>query len=77
MILLRINRAGKVIGEDHPRARLSDAQVDKIREDYEERGKAIKVMAREYKVSPRTIRRIVRYERRAQTCEGIKVRYDK
>jgi hypothetical protein len=64
--LVAVNDAGLPIGEDHPRAHLTDQQVDQIRELREGRRLSIPVLARRFKVSVSTIHAIVTYRSRAQ-----------
>lgn len=66
-----MNEAGtQRIGEDHAKAKLSDAAVDAIREEYEAgqegRGPRIgyRLLAKKWGCSKRTVRDIVNYRRR-------------
>jgi hypothetical protein len=70
---LALNESGtQRIGEDHPRARLTNAQVEAIRDKYEAgiagTGPRIgyRLLARQFGVSKRTIRDIVSYSSRNQ-----------
>ena len=54
-------------GEDHPRAKLTDAQVRQMRDDYEIHHMTMRAIASKYEVSWHTVRHILRYERRAFT----------
>ncbi|TAL32084.1 MAG: hypothetical protein EPN98_14835 [Phenylobacterium sp.] len=60
------------IGEDHPRAKLSDAQVEQIRDEYEEypQGHELHVgyrlLAKRWGISHSMVRNIVTYRRRNQ-----------
>jgi DNA invertase Pin-like site-specific DNA recombinase len=49
-------------GEDHPRAKLTRAQVEQIREMHE-LGSGYKTLAKRFNVSRRLIQRICKYER--------------
>lgn len=60
-----VNEAGLRIGEDHPNAKLTDAEVEMIRQLHEE-GVSYEHLAEKFEVSKWTIGRICRYERRAQ-----------
>lgn len=68
--LVAVNEMGLRIGEDHPRAKLTDAQVDEIRELHEEQGIIPRVLAERFNVSRSCIRQILSYEKRAQTPAG-------
>lgn len=71
--LVALNESGtQRIGEYHARAKLSDAQVDQMREDYEAgqegRGPVVgyRTLSKRYGVSKRTVRDIVHYRKRNQ-----------
>ena len=61
-----VNDAGLRIGEDHPNAKLTDAEVERIRSLHED-GMSYGALAEKFEVSRWAIGRICRYERRAQT----------
>lgn len=61
-----VNDRGRRIGEDHPRSTLSDDTVDLIRELHEDEGRSYGFIAMRLKISYHTIKKICRYERRAQ-----------
>lgn len=74
-----LNESGtQRIGEDHPRAKLSDAQVEAMRDEYENglsgEGPRIgyRLLAKKYEVSKRTVRNIVHYEKRNQWADRWK-----
>jgi DNA invertase Pin-like site-specific DNA recombinase len=69
--LVPINELGLRIGEDHPNAKLTDAEVERIRSLHED-GMCYEALAEKFEVSRWTIGRICRYERRAQTVAGWK-----
>lgn len=52
-------------GERHPRAKLTDAEVEIIRRIYEEGMVGYRALAQAFAVNRDTIARICRYERRA------------
>ena len=62
-----VNEAGLRIGEDHPGAKLTDAEVERIRSLHEDDGMTYETLAEKYGVSKWCIGRICRYQRRAQT----------
>jgi predicted DNA-binding protein (UPF0251 family) len=61
-----VNESGLRIGEDHPNAKLTDAEVEQIRLLHKS-GMGYGTLAEKYEVSKWAIGRICRYERRAQT----------
>ena len=66
-----VNEAGLRIGEDHPNAKLTDAEVEMIRQLHEE-GVCYECLAVKFEVSKWAIGRICRYERRAQIPADFK-----
>lgn len=70
---VKISENGKRIGEDHHRAKLTDAEVDKIRELYETGLFSYRKLAREFGTNRSTIQMICRYERRNTHVAGHKM----
>jgi DNA invertase Pin-like site-specific DNA recombinase len=70
--IVAVNDAGLRIGEYHPRAKLTDAEVELVRRLYEG-GMRYSELAMKFEVSKWAIGRICRYERRAQTVAAWKV----
>jgi DNA invertase Pin-like site-specific DNA recombinase len=70
--LVATNDRGLRIGESHPNCKYTDKQVDSLREMHEEQGKSYKKIAKETGIPWHTVKRICRYERRAQTIEHWK-----
>lgn len=70
--LVAVNEAGKRVGEGHQWARLSDQEVDRIRDLHEDHGLSYSQLAAMYSVSKQTIASICQYQRRAQTPFGFK-----
>lgn len=66
---LTLNERRYRIGESHHRAKLTDEQVDQMRELHEEQGIGYRTLAKQFNVSKRTVRDIVQYKTRAQTPE--------
>jgi DNA invertase Pin-like site-specific DNA recombinase len=66
---LTLNERRYRIGESHHRAKLTDAQVDEMRELHEEHSVGYRTLAKRFNVSKRTVRDIVQYKTRAQTPE--------
>ncbi len=60
------NEAGLRIGEEHPNAKLTDAEVEIIRQLHEEDGLSYKSLAEKFEISKGAVAKICRYERRAQ-----------
>jgi len=67
-----VNAGGLRVGEDHQNAKLTDAEVDRIREMHEQ-GIGYRRLAAMFEVSKTTIRLIVKCERRAQCAIASKV----
>lgn len=64
---LALNESGtQRIGEDHQRAKLTDAQVDEMRDLYEAKAMGYRLLAKRFEVSKRTVRDIVQYKKRNQ-----------
>lgn len=66
--LRALNESGFLIGEDHPRAVLSDREVELMRQLHEEGELGLTALARKFEVSKRTVWRIVTYRLRNQTA---------
>lgn len=66
-----VNDKGARIGGDHHRARLTDTEVELIRNLHEE-GMNYETLAEKFEISRGTVGRICRFERRAQTQAGFK-----
>lgn len=61
-----VNETGLRIGEDHPNAKLTDSEIERIRSLHEDDGLSYKCIAEIYEVSKGSIAKICRYERRGQ-----------
>lgn len=70
--MIALNERGKRIGEDHQNARLTNEQVDRIRDLHEDHGLSYGQLAAMYEVSKSMIAGICQYRRRAQTPFGWK-----
>lgn len=66
-----VNEAGLRIGEDHPNAKLTDSEVERIRSLHDE-GMSYKTLAEKFEVSKGSIAKICRYERRGQFVTDFK-----
>lgn len=62
-----VNEVGLRIGEGHPNSKLTDAEVEIIRQLHEDDGMSYKEIAEKFEVSKWCIGKICRYERREQT----------
>lgn len=69
---IAVNNKGYAIGEDHRNARLSNEQVDRIRDLHEDHGLKYSQLAAMFQVSKSAIAGICQYRRRAQTPFGWK-----
>ncbi|MBP6564010.1 MAG: hypothetical protein KA200_00195 [Burkholderiales bacterium] len=66
--LLPYSEDGRIVGEGHPKARLTDAEVDRIRELHEEHGVGYRELSIMFNAPMNTIGYICRYERRIATA---------
>ncbi len=64
--LVAVNESGLRIGEDHPRAKLTDAEVERLRQLHAE-GIGYRRLAVIFEVNRATVRDIVKFRTRAQT----------
>lgn len=62
-----VNEKGRWIGQYHPRSTISDGEVEMMRAMREERGKSYGQIALKFKRSINTVKKICKYERRAET----------
>jgi antitoxin component HigA of HigAB toxin-antitoxin module len=70
--MIAVNEHGKRIGEDHQHAKLTNEQVDRIRDLHEDHGLKYSQLAEMYGVSKSMIAGVCQYRRRAQTPFGWK-----
>ena len=63
---------GRRVGESHPRSTIPDEIVNEIRRMREERGKSYEQISRKLKIPYCTVKKICRYERRAQIMVKLK-----
>lgn len=61
-----VNAAGLWIGEDHPNAELTNAEVDRLRRLHEDEGWSYALLAEKFEISKSAVAKICRYERRGQ-----------
>ncbi len=74
--LVWVDETCRIIGEDHPNARLSDEDVDEIRRLHEDEGFGYERLVKRFgnRVSLTQIRRIANYETRIATrvrCKSV------
>ena len=67
-----LNEYGRRIGQSHPRSKLTDEQVDRIRDLNEDHDLSYTQLAEMFQVPKTTIASICQYARRAQTPFGWK-----
>ena len=65
------NDSGRYVGESHPKAKLSDADVEQMRDMHERLGLSTRLIARTFNVSRRTVRCILSYENRSQVATRV------
>jgi len=68
-MLVAVNDAGRVIGEDHANASLTDREVELMRTMHEQ-GCGLTELARAFEVTKAYVWKIVTYRARAQTIAG-------
>lgn len=75
---IALNQWGRRIGEGHPRARLTDHEIDLMREMHEQhpvgdpKHLGYKKLARMFEVDRSQVRHICHYRQRAQTAARFK-----
>ncbi|WP_334157906.1 hypothetical protein [Oryzomicrobium sp.] len=67
-----VNEAGLRIGEDHPNAELTDAEVERIRSLHEADGMSYSQLAEKFEISKGAVAKICQYKRRAQFAVRVK-----
>lgn len=65
--IVGVNERGFRVGESHQHSKLSNAEVDQIRDLREDLGLTYDVIAQHFQVPKATIASICQYRRRAQT----------
>jgi hypothetical protein len=68
-----VSDAGRTIGEDHPRAKLTNAEVEEIRDVLESGQMGTRRLAKDYGVSRALVRAIGSYARRRQVMMAVRV----
>lgn len=72
MQFVAVNEQGYRIGSSHHNARLSDEVIDKIRDMHEDQEIGYRKLAKIFDIPLSTIKKICKYERRAQTPDRWK-----
>ena len=72
-VFIAVDENGLRIGETHPNAKLTDAQVDEMRDLRELKGWTYDQLAEHFSVPYITVQKICTYERRASTIARWKV----
>lgn len=72
--VVAVNERGKRIGQDHPAARLTDQEVELMRQLHEEHSMGLTALARMFDVTKKAVWQIVTYRLRAQTVASFKAR---
>lgn len=67
---IAVGEKGVPIGENHPGAKLSDAEVDHMRELHEEGLVGYRTLAKFFRTTRDTVRQICTFRRRATTPVG-------
>lgn len=67
-----VNEKGRRIGESHPRARLSDHEVDLMLTLREEYHMSYGMLAAKFECSKSSVAKLCKYERRCQTPAAFK-----
>lgn len=70
--IVAVSEFGRVIGEDHPGAKLTDFEVELIRTLHERDRLSLRVLAAKFEVSKSSVAMICRYSRRAITPDRYK-----
>jgi phage portal protein BeeE len=73
VLRVAVSDAGRTIGEDHPRSKLTNAEVEEIRDLLESGAVGTRRVAREYGVSRALVRQIRDYSRRRQVMMAVRV----
>lgn len=70
-VLVRVSESGDRVGEDHPKASLTDHEIELMRAMHEE-GSTYPELAKIFEKSVHTVGRICRYERRNTATARVK-----
>ena len=67
-----INQEGRICGQHHHRAKLSDSLVQKLRDLHEKYGLGWRRLSAQFELTPITVKKILAYERRNCTVVAYK-----
>lgn len=70
--LVAVSDKGRVVGESHPKSKLTDHEVDLIRHLHETARLSYKILGDKFEVSKGAIAKIVKCERRAVVAVRVK-----
>ncbi len=73
ILRIKVDEAGRRIGDSHHRARLSDGDVDLMRDLHEDHGIGYDRLSKRFGVSRRTVRDIVNYQHRVSTVADVRI----
>nr|WP_319396118.1 helix-turn-helix domain-containing protein [uncultured Desulfobacter sp.] len=63
---IAVNEDGRRIGESHPMAKLTDCEVERLRQIREESGMTYRELAKKFGISYSSVQKICTYLRRAE-----------
>ena len=69
-VRVTINQEGRIVGEAHHRAKISDRLVQKLRDLNANWGLGWRILARQFELSPSTVKSILSYRRRNGIVHG-------
>jgi hypothetical protein len=72
-VFIAVDENGLRIGETHPNAKLTDVQVDEMRDLHEQKGWTYDRLAEHFACPKATVQKICTYQRRASTIARWKV----
>lgn len=70
VVKVPLNAEGRIIGQYHHRAKLSDSLVQKLRDLHEKWGLGWRRLAKQFELTPITVKKILAYERRNSVAVG-------
>lgn len=72
VVKVGVNLEGRIVGQHHHRAKLSDSLVKKLRDLHEHWGLGWRRLARQFELTPITVKKILAYERRNGVAVSFK-----
>lgn len=73
-VKIPLNQEGRIIGQHHHRAKLSDSLVQKLRDLHEHWGLGWRRLSAQFELNPVTVKKILAYERRNSTAVAYRYR---